>query len=145
MLRAGNCGKVSGWRWRRWGVAGWRCTGQGNYFTLTWGPHGAETNFIPINCELLMPSSGQNAGTHLILGFPSGSSSKESSAMQETQGDVYSTCGWGRSPGGGNGNPLWYFCLRNPTDPGRPQFMGSKRVRHDWASIHSHFILILER
>ena len=80
------------------GVAGWRCTGQGNYFTLTWGPHGAETNFIPINCELLMPSSGQNAGTHLILGFPSGSSNKESSAMQETQGDVCSTCGWGRSP-----------------------------------------------
>ena len=46
----------------------------------------------------------------------------------------------GKIPGGGNGNPLWYFCLRNPMDPGRPQFMGSKRVRHDWASIHSRFI-----
>ena len=22
--------------------------------------------------------------------------------------------GWGRSPGGGHGNPLWYSCLENP-------------------------------
>ena len=26
--------------------------------------------------------------------------------------------GWGRSPEGGNGNPLWYSCLRNPMDRG---------------------------
>ena len=24
--------------------------------------------------------------------------------------------GWGRSLGGGHGNPLWYSCLENPTD-----------------------------
>ena len=24
--------------------------------------------------------------------------------------------GWGRSPGGGHGNPLQYSCLRNPMD-----------------------------
>ena len=24
--------------------------------------------------------------------------------------------GWGRSPGGGNGNPLWHSCLENPMD-----------------------------
>ena len=24
--------------------------------------------------------------------------------------------GWGRSPGGGHGNPLQYFCLENPMD-----------------------------
>ena len=24
--------------------------------------------------------------------------------------------GWGRSPGGGNGNPLQYSCLENPMD-----------------------------
>ena len=24
--------------------------------------------------------------------------------------------GLGRSPGGGNGNPLWYSCLGNPMD-----------------------------
>ena len=26
--------------------------------------------------------------------------------------------GWGRSPGIGNGNPLWYSGLENPTDRG---------------------------
>jgi len=26
--------------------------------------------------------------------------------------------GWGRSPGGGNSNPLQYSCLGNPTDRG---------------------------
>ena len=28
------------------------------------------------------------------------------------------TPGWGRSPGGGNGNPLQYSCLENPMDRG---------------------------
>ena len=26
--------------------------------------------------------------------------------------------GWERSPGEGNGNPLWYSCLENPMDRG---------------------------
>ena len=35
--------------------------------------------------------------------------------------DVDSIPGSGRSPGGGNGNPLQYSCLENPTEeePGR--------------------------
>ena len=32
--------------------------------------------------------------------------------------DVGLIPGSGRSPGGGNGNPLWYTCLENPTDRG---------------------------
>ena len=32
--------------------------------------------------------------------------------------DVGSIPGSGRSPGGGNGNPLQYFCLENPMDRG---------------------------
>ena len=31
-------------------------------------------------------------------------------------GDEGSIPGLGRSPGGGNGNPLRYFCLENPMD-----------------------------
>ena len=40
--------------------------------------------------------------------------------------------GSGRSAGEGNGNPLQYSCLGNPTDrgSGELQFMGSKRVGH---------------
>ena len=41
--------------------------------------------------------------------------------------------GWGRSPGGGNGNPLQYSCLENPGtgEPGGLQSIGSQRVQHD--------------
>ena len=33
-------------------------------------------------------------------------------------GDAGSNPGLGRSPGGGNGNPLQYSCLGNPMDRG---------------------------
>ena len=33
-------------------------------------------------------------------------------------GDLGSIPGSGRSPGGGNGNPLQYSCLQNPMDGG---------------------------
>ena len=48
-------------------------------------------------------------------------------------GDVTSIPGWGRAPGGGNGNPLQYSCLGNPMteEPGRLQSMGSQRVGHN--------------
>ena len=32
--------------------------------------------------------------------------------------EVGSVPGWGRSPGGGNGNSLQYSCLENPMDSG---------------------------
>ena len=32
--------------------------------------------------------------------------------------DVASVPGWGRSPGGGRGNPLQHSCLKNPMDRG---------------------------
>ena len=43
----------------------------------------------------------------------------------------------GRSPGIGNGNPLQYFCLKKipwTEEPGRLQFKGSQRVRHNLAT-----------
>ena len=46
-------------------------------------------------------------------GFPDGSMGKESTC---NTGDVGSIPGSGRSPGGGNGNPLQYSCLKNPMD-----------------------------
>ena len=35
-----------------------------------------------------------------------------------SEGDVGSIPGLGKYPGGGNGNPLQYFYLRNPMDRG---------------------------
>ena len=37
-------------------------------------------------------------------------------------GDTGLISGSGRSPGGGNGNPLQYSCLKNPMDRGAWQF-----------------------
>ena len=50
-----------------------------------------------------------------ILGFPGGSEDK---ASAYNAGDLGSIPGLGRSPGEGNGNPLQYSCLENPTDGG---------------------------
>ena len=45
--------------------------------------------------------------------FPCGSAGKESAC---NAGDGSSILGLGRSPGEGNGNPLQYSCLENPTN-----------------------------
>ena len=49
------------------------------------------------------------------LGFPGGSEVKASAC---NVGDLGLIPGSGRSPGEGNGNPLQYSCLENPTDGG---------------------------
>ena len=56
-------------------------------------------------------------------------------------GDAGLIPGSGKSPGGGHGNPLQYFCLENPwtDEPGRLQSLGSQRIRHDWSNLaHTH-------
>ena len=49
------------------------------------------------------------------LGLPGGSEGKETAC---NAGDLGTIPGSGRSPGGGNGNPLQYSCLENPMDRG---------------------------
>jgi len=49
------------------------------------------------------------------MGFPGGSVLKNPPA---SAGDTGSIPGLGRSPGGGNGNPLQYSCLGTPMDRG---------------------------
>ena len=57
--------------------------------------------------------------------------------------DVGLIMGWEDSPGGEHGNPCQYSCLENPMDRGAwwVQFMGSQRVRHDWAIEHGQWAL----
>ena len=55
------------------------------------------------------------------VGFPGGLVGKESAAVQEIAshaGDLSLIPGSGRSPGGGNGNPLQYSCLQHPMNRG---------------------------
>ena len=48
--------------------------------------------------------------------FPGGSVGKNLPANEGDLGDESSIPGSGRSPGGGNGNPLQYSCRENPMD-----------------------------
>ena len=51
----------------------------------------------------------------LHWGFPGGSDSQESACNAGHLGLIPAL---GRSPGGGNGNPLQYSCLENPMERG---------------------------
>ena len=55
----------------------------------------------------------ENSVLNLVWGFPGGSEVKASAS---NVGDPGLIPGSGRSPGEGNGNPLQYSCLENPTD-----------------------------
>ena len=50
--------------------------------------------------------------------IPGGSDGKASAYNAYHVEDLGSIPGSGRSPGEGNGNPLQYSCLENPTDGG---------------------------
>ena len=62
----------------------------------------------------------------------------ESKCNGRDPGNLILICGPGRSPGGGNGNPLWYSCLGSgQEEPGRLQSMELQRVRHNWVTEHT--------
>ena len=58
--------------------------------------------------------------------YPGGSVVKNLPANVGDTGDAGSIPGSGRSPEGGNSNPLQYSCLGNPLSMGS---MGSQRIR----------------
>ena len=69
-----------------------------------------------------------------LEGFPGGASGKEPTCHAGDIRDTGSIPELGRSPGGGNGNPLQYSCRDNPMDreePSRLWSMGSQRVGHN--------------
>ena len=59
-------------------------------------------------CKLLYRMNKQQGPT----------SGKETACSAGATGDMGSTPGLGRSPGGGPGHPLQYSCLENPMDRG---------------------------
>ena len=67
------------------------------------------------------------------LGFPGGAVVKNLPANAGDARDADSIPGSGRSPGGGNSNPLQYSCMENPLDRGAwgLQSKGSQRVKQD--------------
>ena len=62
-------------------------------------------NRLVFHCKVLVAQSS---------GFPGSSVGKEFACNMNSQGDLGSILGLGRSPGGGHGNLLQYSCLENP-------------------------------
>ena len=72
----------------------------------------------------------------VALGFRDGTASKESAW---NAGDTGSVPGSGRSPRGGNGNPLQYSCLKNPVDREAYNPKGHKELdMTDQPNIHTY-------
>ena len=55
---------------------------------------------------------------YIYIGFPDGSSYKESTCNAGDVRDTGLISGSGRSPRGGYSNPLQYYCLKNLMDRG---------------------------
>ena len=77
-----------------------------------------------------------------MRGFPGGSVVKNPPANTGVTGDKVSIPGWGRSPGGGNGNPNPVFLLGNPMDRGACRTIAhgvaeSQTRLSDWACIYT--------
>ena len=92
----------------------------------------------PVNCSLPSSSVHEISQARILEGVAISSSSGSSQLRDQTHisygscfpgcsvvnnpsasvGDMGSIPGLGRSPGGGNGNPLQYSCLGNPMDGG---------------------------
>ena len=78
------------------------------------------------------------------MGLPRWLSGKESACQYRwcrrgDAGDAVLIPGLGRSPGGGNGNPLQYSCLGNPMDSEVWwATVHSHRVGHNWVTEHTY-------
>ena len=74
------------------------------------------------------------------LGFPDVSAGKESACNAGDAGNAGSLPRSGRSPGGGNGNPLQYACQGNPMDR-RASGATVQRVTNSWTRPSTSTIL----
>ena len=81
------------------------------------------------------------------VGFPSDAGVKNLPANAGDTGDSSSSPGPGRSLGGGNGNPLQYFCLENSMDRGEwrdtvhgvaKSLTGLSEHKHTHTHTHTH-------
>ena len=85
-------------------------------------PHAAGLGLVT---EELLPAQRKQSGAQRplilnqdILSPGNGSAGKESACNAGDRGDTGLIPRSGKSPGGGNGNPLQYSCLENPMDRG---------------------------
>ena len=73
---------------------------------------------VTLGCVLPIPALLFQGSCIALNCFPSGVVGKEPACNAGDTRDIASIPGSGRSPGGGQGNPLQYSCLENPMDRG---------------------------
>ena len=85
---------------------------------------------------------GLNGGSHLFVGFPGGPVVKNPPVNAGDAGDSGSIPELGRSPRGGNGNPLQNSCLENPMDRGAwwATVYGAHKELDMWACMYAHLV-----
>ena len=91
---------------------------------------------------LQLPLTGNNS-LYSTLGSPDDAAIKNMPASTGDARDAGSIPGSGRSPGGGNGSPLRYPCLENPTGRGAwraliPGVAESDMTEHTHTHTHTH-------
>ena len=98
----------------------------GMFKSFTWASYSVPANFL-IALVLSSPRilniiytqmASKYVCLHICMGFPGGSVVKTPPANAGDTGDQCSIPGSGRSPRGGNGNPVQYSCLENSMDRG---------------------------
>ena len=92
----------------------------------------------PTLCAPIYIHTYTHTHTHIYIyiGFPNGSGGKEFAYNVADTRDMGSIPRSGRSPGGGNGNPLQYSCLENSMGRG-PCWAKVQRVTKNWTQLSS--------
>ena len=96
-------------------------------------------HILTSNLRVIQLSEGLLESGAFIIHISQWISGKESACQAGDTGVVHSILGSGRSPGGGNGNPLqcsYWKTISWIEEPGGLQSMGSQRVRHNGATKH---------
>ena len=86
---------------------------------------------------------------YALIGFPRRLSGKESACSAGDTGDLGLIPGLGRSPRGGYGNPLHYFCLENFMDrgawPATVHGVAKSQTQLKWLSMHTHICILITK
>ena len=101
------------------------------------GGYGTEQN-RQISSYTELAFSNCNELVHIREVSPGGTAVKD---LPVNPGDTSLSPGSGRSPGGGNGNPLQYSCPKSPRDTGARQ-SAVRSVAKSWTRLNTHTLII---
>ena len=100
----------------------------------------SEASVVKWSTRFISGPLGRLCNFFNLLWLQSKSDSKKSACNAGYSGSIP---GLGRSPEEGNGNPLWYSCLRNPMNRGTWWATGSQSQTqlNNWTHTHNYTLL----